>query len=306
MIADYIKIARIDHWFKNIFVLPGTILAIVFTNARLDDIVVPILVGLVSTCLVASANYVLNEWLDAEFDKHHPLKKNRPSAAGRTTARYVYFEYTIIACAGLTLASSVSQEFFNISVVLLIMGILYNVEPFRTKDRVFLDVLSESINNPLRFLLGWFAVARGVFPPSSTLLAYWMGGAFLMAVKRYAEYRYIGDPEIASRYRKSFSGYTEEKLLVSSFFYALSSAFFLAIFLIKYRIEFLLSFPLFALLFAWYLAIGMRSKSPTQNPEKLYRETKFVAFVIFVGFFVVMLLFIDIPWLQVFVKKLEY
>lgn len=306
MITDYIKIARIDHWFKNIFVIPGTILAIVFTNARLDDIVVPILVGLVSTCLVTSANYVLNEWLDAEFDKHHPLKKNRPSAAGRITARYVYFEYTIIACAGLTLASSVSQEFFNISVVLLIMGILYNVKPFRTKDRVFLDVLSESINNPLRLLLGWFAVARGVLPPSSTLLAYWMGGAFLMAVKRYAEYRYIGDPEIASRYRKSFSEYTEEKLLVSSFFYALSSAFFLAIFLIKYRIEFLLSFPLFALLFAWYLAIGMRSQSPTQNPEKLYRETKFVAFVIFIGFFVVMLLFVDIPWLQVFVKKLEY
>ena len=35
-----------------------------------------------------------------------------------------------------------------------------------------------------------------------------MAGAFLMAVKRYAEYRMIGDPDRAGLYRKSFSKYT--------------------------------------------------------------------------------------------------
>ena len=75
------------------------------------------------------------------------------------------------------------------------MGIIYNVRPIRSKDRIYLDVLSESINNPLRLLLGWSAVLAGMLPPSSILMAYWMGGAFLMAVKRYAEYRFINDPE---------------------------------------------------------------------------------------------------------------
>jgi hypothetical protein len=61
-------------------------------------------------------------------------------------------------------------------------------------------------------------------------------------------------------------------------FYAVCSSFFLGIFLIKYRIEFLLTFPLFALLFTWYLAIGLKPDSGAQAPEKLYREGKFMVF----------------------------
>ena len=110
----------------------------------------------------------------------------------------------------------------------------------------------------------------------------------------------------AGLYRRSFRFYTEEKLLLSSFFYGLSSAFFLGIFLVKYRIEFLLSFPLFALLFAWYLKIGMKPYSPTQNPEKLYREKAFVAYVIFLCCAVAALFFIDIPWLQFFMERVHY
>jgi len=186
------------------------------------------------------------------------------------------------------------------------MGILYNVSPFRTKDRVYLDVLSESFNNPLRFLLGWTAITSQVFPPSSILLAYWMGGGFLMAVKRYAEYRFINDPKKAGSYRRSFKVYTEKTLLLSSFFYAITSCFFLGIFLIKYRIEFLLSFPLFALLFVWYLGIGMKPLSPTQSPEKFYQEKNFMIYLIFLCLVVSLLFVIDIPFLHKLVEPLTY
>ena len=305
-IIDYVRIARIDHWFKNIFMVPGVAVALVLTHANVGRALWPFLVGLASTCLVASANYVINEWLDAEFDRHHPLKKGRPSAAGRVEGRYVLLEYLLLLSAGLAIANFVSKEFLIFSTALLVMGILYNIRPMRTKDVVYLDVLSESINNPLRFLLGWSTIASGLLPPSSVLLAYWMGGAYLMAIKRYAEYRYIGDPKLAGQYRRSFRLYTEEKLIVSAFFYALSSAFFLGIFLVKYRVEFLLSFPLFALLFAWYLAIGMRSHSPTQNPEKLYKESGFVAYLLFLVIVVGALFAIDIPWLHLLLDKTTY
>lgn len=186
------------------------------------------------------------------------------------------------------------------------MGGLYNVRPFRLKDKVYLDVLTESINNPLRLLLGWSAIASGVLPPSSILLAYWLGGAFLMAVKRFAEYRSIGNPEKASLYRRSFQHYTEENLLLSAFFYALCSALFLGIFLVKYRIEFLLTFPLFALLFVWYLAIGIKPHSPTQHPEKLYQETGFLAYIAVMCVAVALLFFVDIPLLHVLTESVRY
>ncbi len=185
---------------------------------------------------------------------------------------------------------------------LLAMGLIYNVRPFRTKDKAYLDTLSESLNNPIRFLLGWFIVAPAYLPPGSALLAYWMGGAFLMGVKRYSEYRSIGDPSRAALYRRSFANYTEKSLLLAAFFYAMCSAFFIAVFLIKYRIEFLLLAPLFGLLFTWYLAIGTQSESAAQAPEKLYREVRFLAFAGFVFLASVVLFFLPIPFLHVLME----
>ena len=72
--------------------------------------------------------------------------------------------------------------------LLLVMGLVYNVEPVRSKDKAYIDVLSESINNPLRLLLGWSAIIDSALPPISVLVSYWMGGAYLMAIKRYAEF----------------------------------------------------------------------------------------------------------------------
>ena len=302
-LADLVAIARPDHWFKNVFMLPGAALALVLTDDAVAPELVYLLFGVVSTCLIASANYTINEWLDAEFDRHHPVKRFRPSAAGRVSATTVYIQWAVLAFVGLTIAAALSTHFLLFSGLLLAMGLVYNVKPLRTKDRQYLDVLSESINNPLRFLLGWSAIIGDVLPPSSILLAYWMGGAYLMAIKRYAEYRFIGSAELAGQYRRSFRYYTEESLLASAFFYALCSAFFLGVFLIKYRIEFLLSMPFLAFLFTWYLVIGMRAQSPAQNPEKLYRERPFLLYVAALGCLVVLLFFVHLPWLNVLVEN---
>jgi len=302
-LADCVAIARPDHWFKNVFMLPGAALAFVLAGSVTAPALLTLLVGMISTCLIASANYTLNEWLDAETDRHHPVKRHRPSAAGRLTAAIVYGQWLLLAGAGLGSATLISHDFVLFAMILLVMGGIYNVKPLRTKDRQYLDVLTESVNNPLRFMLGWSAVSGSVLPPSSILLAYWMGGAYLMAIKRFAEYRFIGDPERAGLYRRSFKFYTEETLLVSAFFYALSCAFFLGVFLIKYRIEFLLCMPFLALLFAWYLIIGMRAHSPAQHPETLYHERSFMMYVGLVTLLIVVLLFVDLPWLDFLVNS---
>ncbi len=303
-LKDYIQIARPDHWFKNIFMVPGMIMAFMYTTVDFSGMLIFQLVAAVfSTCMVASANYVINEWLDQEFDRHHPIKKERPSVIKNLNRKIVYLEYAILAAIGLSVAALLSSSFFMVSLLLLIMGIFYNVRPFRTKERAYLDVLSESVNNPIRFALGWLVIVPTVFPPSSILVAYWMGGAFLMACKRFAEYRFINNKELAGLYRKSFETYTETSLLISIFFYALTSTFFLGIFLIKHRIELLLTFPLFALLFAWYLQITFKPDSSAQRPEKLYKDWKFMIFIALFFIFFMALLFIDIEWLNYFLRN---
>jgi len=303
-LRDYISIARPDHWFKNIFMLPGMIMAYMFFRpAMTTTLLWELVLAVVSTCLIASANYVINEWLDAEFDKHHPTKKNRPSVVKSLNRFIVYGEYLTLAGCGLSLALLINTPFFWVALWLLVMGLLYNVRPFRTKERAYLDVLSESVNNPIRFILGWLVIMPAQLPPSSILMAYWMGGAFLMGCKRLAEYRFINDREMAALYRRSFAYYTEITLLISVFFYALTSTFFLGIFLVKHRIELLLTFPLFALLFSWYLRITYRKNSTAQRPEKLYTNWKFMIFIALFFLFFMALLFYRIDALHYFLEN---
>jgi len=317
-LREYIAIMRPDNWVKNVFMVPGMLFALsIFHTSFSTDLVLKIIVGITSICLVASANYVINEYLDKGFDQFHPLKKKRSSVVTVINPVILYTEYVLLAIAGLGLAYSVSIKFFFTALFLLIMGVIYNVKPIRSKDRVFLDVLSESINNPIRFAAGWFifSPALGIpnskwdlnwintFPPISIIIAYWMGGAFLMATKRFAEYRLIADAKIAGQYRRSFKFYTENSLLVSMFFYAITSAFFLGIFLIKDRIELLVSFPFFALLFSWYLRIGLLKDSPVQGSEKLYTRKWFMLYLVLFTILLCVLMFVKINWLYWFLKN---
>lgn len=296
-IGAYIKIARPDHWVKNVFIMPGLVLALILINTpdNWGSFLVKLGAGFFATCLIASANYVINEWLDAEFDQYHPTKKNRPVVSQNMKFSLVMAEYAVCIVLGLGLSIAVNIPFLLTELWLLAMGVLYNVKPVRTKDIVYLDVLSESINNMIRLLLGWFIVCEDVYPPSSIMVGYWMAGAFLMAVKRYAEYRMINNPSLAGAYRKSFAKYTEATLLCSSFFYALCATFLIGIFLLKYRIEYIAAIPVLFLLFCYYLYIAHKPDSAAQKPEKLFREKKLMVLVGILVVLFAVLTVTDIP-----------
>ena len=297
-IRPYVQIARVDHWFKNAFMLLGVILAVFYQPdvARLSSLW-PLAIAVLATCLVASSNYVLNELLDAPRDRLHPEKKYRPVPAGLVKPGIAYAEWLLLAAAGLGLAATLNFYFFLSALWLWVMGIAYNVPPLRTKEWPYVDVLSESINNPIRLLLGWFALVTNHVPPMSLVIAYWMVGAFFMAMKRYAEYRHIGDRRVAAAYRRSFEFYTEERLLVSIMFYATTCALFGGIFIVRYHLELILFAPFAAGVFAYYMHLGMMADSPVQNPEKLYRQRGFFAYMIFCAVAFVLLMFTSIPGL---------
>lgn len=300
-IESYIKIARPDHWIKNFFIMPGLILAIILSDKAVSvpEFIIKLLAGFFATCFIASANYVINEWLDAEFDKYHPTKKNRPVVSQNMKFSFVMLEYAICIAVGLLLSLLVNLPFVLTELWLLVMGVLYNVKPIRAKDIVYLDVLSESINNMIRLLLGWFIICENIYPPSSILVGYWMAGAFLMAVKRYAEYRMIGDPKLAGSYRKSFAKYTEATLLCSSFYYGLCATFLIGIFLLKYRIEYIVAIPVLFFLFCYYLYIAYKPDSAAQKPEKLFREKKLMLLVGILVILFAVLTVVDIPAMDV-------
>jgi len=298
-LLGHIQIARIDHWFKNVFVLPGIVAAIgVDAAAATSDLWLRIFLGLVSICLVASSNYVINEVLDAPSDRSHPVKRNRPTPAGRVSIPLAYVQWIALMLVGVGIGTLVSSGFALTVFILWIMGCIYNIPPIRSKDLPYVDVLSEAVNNPLRMLAGWFIASSSTFAPASLLLSYWMVGCYFMALKRYAEYREIGERSVAAAYRKSFAYYTAERLMVSIMFYGSAGMLFLGAFVMRYRLEMILAFPLVALVMALYLDLSFKKDSAVQRPEGLYREPKLMAAVIACAVAMAALMLVDLPILQ--------
>lgn len=299
----YISIARPDHWIKNVFVVPGVIIAMVAYPISISVLITNMILGFVSVCAIASANYVINEWLDRDSDKFHPTKKMRPAVLRQVSFNGVLIEYHALLLLGLASGFFISVSFGLLGIVFLMMGLIYNVAPIRTKDLPYLDVLSESVNNPIRLCFGWFMVAPSVLPPSSLIFGYWFAGAFLMAAKRVAEYRSINDADNAVSYRTSFKWYSAEKLIASCLFYAMSASFFLGIFLIKYKIELLILLPFTIGLFSLYIFIALKPESVAQKPERLFQEKELVKYVALLGMAFLLLLFCDFPVLDIFAEN---
>jgi decaprenyl-phosphate phosphoribosyltransferase len=300
----HISLLRLDHSVKQVFVLPGIVIAASLTGETLSvALMLRVVLGLLAVLAVASSNYVLNELLDAPFDRLHPSKFTRPAALGIISFPLAYLQWLVCGFVGFLLARQVSNALFLSVLSRWVMGCVYNIPPVRMKDIPYLDVLSESINNPIRFCVGWYIVTATVIPPASLLVAYWMLGAYFMALKRFSEYRQIGS-EPAMRYRRSFEFYTEEALLTSVLFYASTSMLFFGAFIMRYRMEMIFAFPLIALLMAVYFDLAFAQDSPVQNPEKLYREPRLIVLLAACSVVFVVTSFVNLPWLtQVFPKS---
>ena len=121
----YVQIARVDHWFKNAFMLLGVVLAVVLRASGLaaGRAFAPLSIAVLATCLVASSNYVLNELLDGPSDRLHPEKRYRPVPSGRVRPAFAYAEWLVLAAAGFALAASLNWYFLASAVWLWVMGV---------------------------------------------------------------------------------------------------------------------------------------------------------------------------------------
>src|SRR5260370_5594355 len=96
-----VSIARIDHWTKNVFIVPGVIIPITLVRIPLGSTLFGVLgAGFLAVGLIASSNYTINELLDAPFDRFHPVKKFRPIPQGLVSAPAAYGQCLFFIIAG--------------------------------------------------------------------------------------------------------------------------------------------------------------------------------------------------------------
>ncbi|MBN1271996.1 MAG: UbiA family prenyltransferase [Candidatus Aminicenantes bacterium] len=281
----YFQAMRLGRWPRSLAIIIGSasFFFIHQKNVQISDfpeILIRITAAFLLTWAISTVNYLINEVADAPFDIHHPTKHKRPLVSGEIKKWGLLIIGVLLAGAGLFPAFFFfPRPFFYSLLGLLIAGFIYNVRPVRTKDIPFLDAVSESANNPIRFLIGWYAFAATVFPPISLLLCWWAFGNFLMISKRLSEFRVL--KEKAADYRRSHRKYSHRSLL---FGLILSSAiFFLLYFFVAAKLNLMYLFFLSPMVLIYLLLIFKKTiteNSVLEEPEKLMGNLPFAFFTI--------------------------
>jgi 4-hydroxybenzoate polyprenyltransferase len=296
---NLIKILRINQYIKHLFVIPGVILA-TLTKSDIELNLIVILIAFISIFLVSSANYVLNEMLDKEHDKFHPLKNKRVFVKQQYDVKTGYIIYIIFAVIGIFVSTKVNSFFTFFNTLFLISGLTYNLKPFRFKNIPIIDIINESFNLPIRLLLGWAIIAGGgegenTYPPMSIIFFFWFSGAFLMSAKRLSEVIFFNNKfNLAKKYRPVYNFYTKDNLIFLSAFFALFSIFLITFFVVKYKIDYIILIPFVVLLFSYYFFCSLAKNEIVNRLENLYKNY-FIIFIILIIFFgFVILTFIDL------------
>jgi len=171
----YFKLMRPAHWVKNGFVL----MPLVFSGHLffLEDLLRATEMFL-AFCVVASATYVLNDYVDMEQDRIHPIKKNRPLARGDISPSSALVITAAILALLFAAAFALNVPRFDIICLAtyVILQVLYSV---KLKHVVILDVLTISAGFLLRVLAGAAAISVAV---SSWLILCTLSVAIFLAL----------------------------------------------------------------------------------------------------------------------------
>ena len=299
----YVKAMRLGRWPRSlaIFVGSGSFFFLYRDSLLSADarwLIGQGLFAFLLTWAISTANYIINEIVDAPYDAHHPTKQNRPLLKGEIKKAPFLFMGIILSFASLLLAYAYfNLPFFFSLLALLVAGFVYNIKPVRTKDIPFLDSISESANNPIRFLIGWFAFSLpSIWPPLSLLLCWWAFGNFLMIAKRLSEFRFLKDK--AGQYRNSLKKYTKKSLMFGMTF---SAVIFFVTYLVLALIYDLRYFLYFSPFLGFYIYLffkkTMKEDEVMEEPERLLSNPKFALYTLFLLIIYFLSAFLEKPHL---------
>lgn len=196
-----ISILRPAQYIKNLLLIAAPIGAAINPNTENISI---LLRAFVSFCLVSSAGYVLNDWLDREEDKFHETKKERPFAAGKLGKMHLVFLILSLTSISMLIGWTLTPKFLIILFFYFALTTSYSVY---LKGVPVIELVVVSVGFLLRALAGAFAFDVQV--SQWFLIVVGFSSLFLISVKRVSEFRKYSQ----SNTRSVMAHYSEQFLL---------------------------------------------------------------------------------------------
>ena len=200
-ITNAIRLARPIQWVKNLSVFAS----LVFSGNLYNK---PLFLNVFWTfwifCFISSAAYIFNDIFDAPKDRLHPIKKNRPIAAGVIPLPLAILECIFLTLVALLMANTISGLLFLIVTIYLILQVAYSTF---LKKLAIIDIIIIAAGFVIRVYAGAFAIDAHL--SVWFLLCVISTALFLASGKRRAELGIVGSK---GQTRSALSHYPKELL----------------------------------------------------------------------------------------------
>jgi decaprenyl-phosphate phosphoribosyltransferase len=197
-----VRAMRPRQWVKNVLVLAAP-----FAGGLLFQLHVLIAVGVafVAFSLAASGVYLVNDVQDVEADRAHPIKRNRPIAAGLVAPQLALTVAVLLFVSALGISLVASTDLVLVTAIYIAVQLSYC---FWLKHQPVVDISIVASGFLLRAIAG--GAAAGIALSQWFLLTTAFGSLFMVAGKRYAEIRLA--ERTGAKIRKSLERYTSSYL----------------------------------------------------------------------------------------------
>jgi len=179
---NFFILLRPQQWVKNLFILLP-----LFFDRHLFDLsyIIPAFVAFGSFCFASSSIYCLNDILDVDADRRHPVKCNRPIANGSVSkvGAFIAMLCCIVMAFLFAILGGSFAENKNALLVVVSVQIIMNVAYcIGLKHKAIVDVFIISIGFVLRIVAG--GIATGVWLSHWIILMTFLLALFLAFAKR--------------------------------------------------------------------------------------------------------------------------
>lgn len=147
-VSGLFRLLRPKQWTKNLLLFAALLFS--FEEIRTETILATLL-GFILFSLVAGCVYILNDFVDRDRDRQHPVKKYRPMASGQVNPSHALLFGIILLILSVGTAFMMNPLFGVLCIVYFLLNVSYS---FVLKHLVILDMMTIAAGFVLRAIAG--------------------------------------------------------------------------------------------------------------------------------------------------------
>ena len=212
MITALIRALRPKQWTKNAVVMAAYFFAFGDPTQGVRSIAaaaaVKAAIAVAVFCMLSSAVYLMNDLLDVNADRAHPVKRLRPIASGALPAKAAWIAFAVLLSAGFAVSVALLPiEFTRIAAGYIALQVAYSLW---LKHLPLLDVFIIAVGFVLRAIAGAEALLVRISP--WLLLCTFLLALFLALCKRRHEMGVETIDPAGASHRAALAGYDSRLL----------------------------------------------------------------------------------------------